>query len=198
MAEKFLSNEDFLKSLDAKDDIKRGDGFVVAVIKKSDQDHMIHVSTVGPCDWIEMPVAMVESAKIVGTAVAGVVNYPIALIKLAEPDEKFARVAYQLLAQMGTIGGGSAKGGHCDCHGSKNGGHEDDDHAGGDTAAGSVSTRSRIGAGIFTGGFGGLGIRLGCRFVFRCYDCTRCIPWTDYCWSSTCCDLMQVDCSVGS
>jgi hypothetical protein len=50
-----------------------------------------------------------------------------------------------------------------------------------------------------TGGRGPGGIGLGdlpiwCTGHWSCYPCTRCIPFTDICWESTCCDLVGIDC----
>lgn len=44
------------------------------------------------------------------------------------------------------------------------------------------------------GGLGGGGLGIWCTGHWHCYPCTRCIPWTDVCWESTCCDLVGLDC----
>ncbi len=44
------------------------------------------------------------------------------------------------------------------------------------------------------GGVGGGGLGIWCTGHWSCYPCTRCIPFTDYCWESTCCDLVGIDC----
>ena len=36
-----------------------------------------------------------------------------------------------------------------------------------------------------------------CSFEFKCYPCTRCIPGTNICFESTCCDLVRIVCSGG-
>lgn len=62
---------------------------------------------------------------------------------------------------------------------------------------GSTISSKRISQGpIGPGGGGGLGVGGGCRFEFKCYDCTRCFPFTDYCFNSTCCGLVAVDCDI--
>src|SRR5688572_8631566 len=106
MSDKFLSSGELLNSLNEKveDEIQRGDGFIVGAIKKGDNKNIVQVSMTGLSEWIDMPVKMIESAKIVGDAISGAEHYPIALIKLRESDDLFAKVAYQLLAQIGTTG----------------------------------------------------------------------------------------------
>jgi hypothetical protein len=58
----------------------------------------------------------------------------------------------------------------------------------------SQAQRATVGGG--TGGLGGLGLAR-CRFVFKCYPCERCFPFTDVCFSSTCCDLSGFECTIG-
>lgn len=190
MLNEFLSSEEFLKSVKGDEGIRRGDGYIVAAVKTGEGDHAIHVSLVGLGEWIEMPVRMIESAKSVGTALAGADRYPVALIKLREPDDVFAKAAYQMLAQMSSVAHLPTEQEDCGCCGKKDA-HEDDD-----VSEGAIQRLSGGRAGGLSGGFGGFGIGGKCRWEFRCYDCTRCIPWTNICWSSTCCDLVKVDCEV--
>ena len=188
MTHSFLSDKELLQSLNDKGPIRRGDGFIVGAVKYTDGSAIVEVSATGLSDWIEVPVKMIEAAKRVGTAISKDLRLPVMLIKFREPDDTFAKVAYQFLAQLGAIQSDGATKGGCGCREETDGPDEE------------VSALKRS-AGAITGGFGGVfgqfGVSGGCTFRFDCYTCTRCIPWTGICWESTCCDLVAVDCDVG-
>ncbi len=191
MSTEFLSPQELQDTL-RKKSVKepKPASFIVALVKQSDTSDTLLVSQTGCTEWIELPMKMVAKIKLVGKADCGSERYPVALIFLAATDDPFARVAYKLLEQLGTAtrggrgaGGGQGSGG-CGCK------------EGSDPAPG----RSARARNVDIGGLGGLGqfgISGGCTFHFVCYPCTRCIPWTDICWSSTCCDLVGVDCDIG-
>ena len=194
MSNAFLSSDEFRKSMTNDEGIRRGDGFIVAAVKEGG-DQALQVSLVGLGEWIEMPARMIESAKPVGTAIAQADRDTVALIKLREPDDVFAKAAYQMLAQVGSVGHRSEDRGECGC---KTAGHDHEERE----SEQAMLTRSGArpgavtGLGVDPGFFGGFGIGGKCRWEVRCYDCTRCIPWTNVCWKSTCCDLVKVDCEV--
>ena len=156
-----------------------GNGFLVAIVKKTDSDDSIHLSQTGCSDWIEVPTKMIRSAKGVGTAICEGLNYPILLIELAETKDPFARVAYRLLSQMHTTQKGEPKKSGCAC-----------------STTEPIKSSARINLGqTRVGGLGQFGVGGDCTVEFRCYECTRCIPFTDACWTSTCCDITGGSCT---
>ena len=187
MSAEFVSPEQLNKSVDVVQEISRDDSFFVAVIQKAKTSDSIQVCQVGIGEWIDVPLKMIASAKIVGTASTGGNRYQVALIKLNEPTDPLAKVAYKLLSQLGTIQRGVGSKAGCKCQGNDNKGE----------SINSTYSTARIARPTgLGGGLGKFGIGGNCHFEFRCYDCTRCIPWTDVCWSSTCCDLVAVDCTI--
>jgi hypothetical protein len=182
----FISADELVRASKADFEVRQDDSFFVGIIKPpNDKADSIQVSQIGIGEWIEVPTKMIASAKLVGIATSDGTRYQVALIKLNEPSDPFAKVAYRLLSQLGAIQRpvDGKKGDECGCT-----------HASGqDTATAASIGRISLGGGL--GQFGG-SLTLGCHFEFRCYDCTRCIPWTDICWSSTCCDLVSVDCDI--
>lgn len=194
MHSSFLSSDDLLGFLDTqskKDDtIRRGESFFVAAIKE-DGRSSVSVCLVGIGEWVSVPLKMIEAAKIVGEAVAGSDRYPVALIKMREPDDPVAKIALQLLTQVNTITKAQSSGGGCGC-GTKCGGQGTTQNT--ESSAARVRRTDTLGPFLPSSGTFGLG---KCRFQLRCYECERCVPWTDLCWTSTCCDLERVDCEVG-
>lgn len=183
----FISSDQLNTTADVKQEISRDDNFFVAVVQKGRNSDDIQVCQVGVGEWIDVPLEMIASAKIVGTASARGNRYQVALIRLNEPKDPFAKVAFRLLSQLGTIQREVVSKGECNCPGN-------DNKSGHSSSTGSTARLARP-TGL-SGGLGKFGIGGNCHFEFRCYECTRCIPWTDVCWSSTCCDLVAVDCTI--
>lgn len=169
MAKRFITPKELLKAADVTE-LQRDDYFIVAVTQKGESEDSIKVCQIGVDDWIDVPMKMIASAKIVGSASSEDSRYQVALIKLNEPTDPYAKFAYRLLSQLGII----KKGEKCQ-DGEK--------------------TSARLGGNI-GGGLGVFGLGGNCHFEFQWYECECCIPWTDGCWSSTCCDLVKVDCTV--
>jgi hypothetical protein len=193
MVGKFVKPEELLKSTEVTEEIRRDDNFFVAVIQKSETNDFIQVCQIGVGDWIDVPVKMIASAKIVGSASANGNLYKVALIKLNEPIDPFAKVAYRLLSQLGTIPRQVNHNNDCCCKCHKENRSWSSSSAQTVAQARNVSVHGGIGGGLGIFGIGG-----DCRFRFECYPCVRCIPWTDICWDSTCCDLVSVDCGIGT
>lgn len=184
----FVSPEELGREADVVQEISRHDSFFIALVQRGgDSEGALQVCQIGVGEWIEVPLAMMASAKIVGTASAEGRRYQVALIKLKEPADPYAKVAYKLLTQLGTISRRATTKGDCGCEGDA-----PEERA---TRTGYAASRISQRDGLI-GGLGRFGIGGNCHFEFRCGPCTRCIPWTDVCWSSTCCDLVAVDCTI--
>ncbi|ULC60420.1 hypothetical protein MBM09_05390 [Flaviramulus sp. BrNp1-15] len=160
--------------------------YFVAVIEKGTKEGVLKVCQNGLSEWINVPLDMIDKAKIVGTASGNGNEYKVALIKFKEPKDSLTKVAFQLLTQMHSAISTKASDKDCECNETKN--NSKDPNSKNETAL-----RKGVLGGL--GRFGGLGI-FGCEFQFKCYDCTRCIPFTDLCFPSTCCDLVAVKCSI--
>jgi hypothetical protein len=154
-------------------------GFLVGLVKKGDNAGEVQLSQTGCNDWISVPTKMIQSSKTVGNASCGKTRYPVVLIELSPAKDPYAIVAYKLLSQLHTATKGEKSSQEGDCS---------------ETSSEKRLTSRNIGG---LGQFG-LGINAGCGFRFECSDCTRCIPFTDTCWSSTCCDLVEVECTIGT
>lgn len=173
LLEKTITGEELEKALLEKtmDSINRG--YIVGLVKIGDNAGEVKLSQIGCTDWISVPVKMIHSSKTVGYASCGKCRYPVVLIELTPSNDPFAIVAYKLLTQLHTVTKREKSAQRCE----------------------DLKESYNIGG---LGRFGGLGITASCGFRFECSDCTRCIPWTDTCWSSTCCDLVEIECEVGN
>lgn len=154
-------------------------GFLVGLVKKGNNAGEVQLSQIGCTEWISVPTKMIHSSKTVGHASCGKSRYPVVLIELSPAKDPFAMVAYKLLSQLHTATKGEKSSQKGDCS---------------ETSSEKQPKSRNIGG---LGRFG-LGINAECGFRFECSDCTRCIPWTSTCWPSTCCSLVEVECTVGT
>lgn len=198
MERKSVSGEELERALSEGTMDPANVGFVVGLVKNGDSEGEVQFSQIGCTEWISVPTKMIRSARAVGTASCGGTRYPLILIEFTPTKDPFAIVAYKLLSQLHTAtkGGGSSLGGEAalkgDCGCSEK-------SSGGTSMPASLMSAGNLRPSFGIGGLGRLGAGvIECTIDFECSPCTRCIPWTGPCWSSTCCDIVGGSCTGGT
>lgn len=180
-----ILGEDIAEALEDGRLEPRSGALAVGVIRKSDSRDHVLFSQVGPADWIEIPTAMIRSARRVGALRHGGRTDPVVLLQLAPAQDPGAQVAYQLLNQLTSVprpdpaekASPSTSRSGCPCK------DEPSSSQGGATFISRQIGAGGLGASPLGGG--SLGITIS-----DCYPCTRCWPFTDDCWESTCYDIV--------
>lgn len=156
----------------------RPDIQLVGMVKKSDKEGYVSFTQSGCGTWVDLPSTMIERAEFIENRTCKDHSHPVMKVVLKHSDNPEYEILLSLL-QMTTNSSNSntprmsqpTNGNFPDGLPYKN-----------------TTMAKRIPPGGF-GRFGGIKIGGGIDCDLVCYPCTRCIPGTNWCWESDCCDL---------
>lgn len=149
---------------------------LVGIVKKSDKEGYINFTQSGCGTWVDLPSKMIERAEFIENRTCKDHSHPVMKIILKHSDNPEYEILLSLL-QMTTQSANS------------NTARMSQPNSG-NLPIGLPFENATMVRSIATGGFGGRGgfgmFDIDCDI--RCdIPCTRCIPFTNYCWESLCC-----------